>query len=79
MLKVTQILVIALGLPSVVVGITGCGQRGGLYMPTEPAAANRATLPDLVIPGTRKPSTTSPAPAPSTAPAPDEQPTEPAK
>jgi predicted small lipoprotein YifL len=63
MLKVSQILVIALGLSSVVVGITGCGQRGSLYMPTEPAAANRATLPELVIPGARKPSNTAPASA----------------
>ncbi|RYF61389.1 MAG: hypothetical protein EOO27_02250 [Comamonadaceae bacterium] len=28
-----------------------CGQRGPLYMPTDPAAAQRATLPQTVVPG----------------------------
>ncbi|MEJ8846556.1 LPS translocon maturation chaperone LptM [Variovorax rhizosphaerae] len=65
MLKVPQILVIALGLSWVGVGITGCGQRGALYLPTEPAAANRATLPEVVIPALRKPPTAAPAPAPA--------------
>ncbi|MEJ8854403.1 lipoprotein [Variovorax robiniae] len=65
MLKVSQILVIALGLSSLVVGISGCGQRGSLYLPTEPAAANRATLPELVIPGSRKAPAASPTPAPA--------------
>ncbi|MEO7242463.1 MAG: lipoprotein [Variovorax sp.] len=25
-------------------GVTGCGQKGPLYLPTEPASTNRATL-----------------------------------
>ncbi|TFY99010.1 LPS translocon maturation chaperone LptM [Ramlibacter humi] len=29
-----------------------CGQRGPLYLPKEPAAANRATLPQVLMPGT---------------------------
>lgn len=43
-----------------VAALAGCGQRGPLYLPTEPAAANRATLPQVLIPGTP----TAPAPAP---------------
>ena len=49
---------------------TGCGQRGPLYLPTEPAAANRATLPQVLTPG--GPPT---APAPPLQPAPAPQPT----
>jgi predicted small lipoprotein YifL len=30
--------------------LTGCGQKGGLYLPTDPAARNRATLPQTVLP-----------------------------
>jgi len=30
-----------------------CGQRGPLYLPTEPAAAQRATLPQIVVPALR--------------------------
>jgi predicted small lipoprotein YifL len=63
MLKVRQILVSTLGLVVAGVGLTGCGQRGPLYLPTEPAAANRATLPDLIRPGSRTPNDTAVAPA----------------
>jgi predicted small lipoprotein YifL len=28
-----------------------CGQQGPLYLPTEPAAAHRATLPQTLLPG----------------------------
>jgi predicted small lipoprotein YifL len=31
-------------------GLTGCGQRGPLYLPTEPAAQDRATLPQILTP-----------------------------
>jgi len=31
-------------------GLGGCGQTGNLYLPTEPAAANRATLPQSLWP-----------------------------
>ncbi|MDM0038209.1 lipoprotein [Variovorax sp. J22G21] len=61
MLKVHQILVSALGLAALGVGLAGCGQRGPLYLPTEPAAANRATLPDLIRPGSPAPAETAPA------------------
>lgn len=33
-------------------GLSACGQRGPLYLPTDPAAAGRATLPQVLIPGT---------------------------
>ena len=48
MLLIRQILVRALVLAAGTVAtatLVGCGQRGPLYMPTEAAAANRATLP----------------------------------
>lgn len=41
--------------------LAACGQRGPLYLPTEPAAANRATLPQVLTPGGTP---TAPAPAP---------------
>jgi len=54
MLNVRQILVSAVpvlsGLVFLCVGLTGCGQRGPLYLPKEPAAANRATLPQVLTP-----------------------------
>ncbi|WP_370630195.1 lipoprotein [Xenophilus sp. Marseille-Q4582] len=31
--------------------LAACGQRGPLYLPTDPAASQRATLPQTVIPG----------------------------
>jgi len=54
MLNVDQILVSAargfLGMVVLSVGLAGCGQRGPLYLPREPAAANRATLPQVLTP-----------------------------
>jgi predicted small lipoprotein YifL len=67
MLLIRQILVRALVLAAGAVAaatLVGCGQRGPLYLPTEPAAANRATLPQAVknsVPGT----------GPASAPAPE--------
>ncbi|MEO5796122.1 MAG: lipoprotein [Rhodoferax sp.] len=40
----------------------GCGQKGVLYHPTEPAGAHRATLPETLTPEVLKP--TPPASAP---------------
>jgi predicted small lipoprotein YifL len=48
MLKVRQILVSVIGLCVVGVALGGCGQKGPLYFPTDPAAANRATLPTVL-------------------------------
>lgn len=50
MLNVRQILVSAVGLALVGVGLTACGQKGGLYLPTDPVAKDRATLPGLLLP-----------------------------
>lgn len=30
--------------------LTGCGQSGPLYLPTDPAAQQRATLPQVLLP-----------------------------
>ncbi|HYP72337.1 MAG TPA: lipoprotein [Variovorax sp.] len=74
MLNARQILVSAIGLAMLGVGLAGCGQRGPLYLPTDPAAANRATLPQVLLPvpsrseSTPEPQTGAPA---SSAPAGD--------
>ncbi|MDD2924709.1 MAG: lipoprotein [Rhodoferax sp.] len=36
----------------VAVNLLACGQQGPLYLPTHPAAANRASLPDALLPAT---------------------------
>jgi predicted small lipoprotein YifL len=73
MLNVSQILVSAprlrLVLAAAVVGaLAGCGQKGPLFLPTEPAAAQRATLPQTLSPAraaSAPPSgTATPAPRP---------------
>ncbi|MEZ2295839.1 lipoprotein [Variovorax sp. RCC_210] len=51
-------------------GLVACGQRGPLYLPTDPAAAGRATLPQLITPDSLRPSPSSSsdaAPAPAAA------------
>jgi predicted small lipoprotein YifL len=62
MLNVRQILMSAAGLFAIGVGLAGCGLKGPLYMPTVPEAANRATLPSLILPSTRSDAATA-APA----------------
>jgi len=51
----------------------GCGQPGALYLPTEAAAARRATLPQTLLPGMRDSDSAKPAApaasAPTSAPA----------
>ena len=51
MLNVPHAVASALGLALLAGGLAGCGQRGGLYLPTDPAAKGRATLPQTVLPG----------------------------
>lgn len=70
MLNVRQILVSTIGLCALGVGLSGCGLKGPLYLPTDPAAAQRATLPELLTPSIGKPAAdadagAAPAPAPA--------------
>jgi predicted small lipoprotein YifL len=44
-----------------------CGQRGPLYLPTEPAAAGRATLPQALNPARSAPGTQAPTAPPAPA------------
>jgi hypothetical protein len=49
-------------------GLAACGQKGALYLPDDPAAAQRATLPQLLTPGgSGASSSTEAAPAPAAA------------
>ena len=50
MLKTKQILVRTLMIAIGVLSLGACGQPGALYLPTEPAAAQRATLPQTLTP-----------------------------
>ncbi|CAN7250035.1 lipoprotein [Acidovorax sp. Leaf78] len=50
MLKASQILVRTLVLAASAAALVGCGQRGPLFLPTGPAAAQRATLPETLTP-----------------------------
>ena len=62
MLKNRQILVRGMALLAAALALAGCGQRGPLYLPTDAAAAQRASLPQSLknsLPGT------SPAQAPT--------------
>ena len=48
---------------ALLVGLAGCGQKGPLYIPQTPAAAQRATLPQTVWGGgTTAPSAAASAP-----------------
>ncbi|MEO7939992.1 MAG: lipoprotein [Burkholderiaceae bacterium] len=63
MLRIRQILVSAGTLAVVTVILTACGQKGALFIPTEPAAANRATLPQTLRLGTPPPAASALPPA----------------
>ena len=39
------------GLAAGILALSACGQRGPLYLPTDPAAAHRASLPQSLRPG----------------------------
>lgn len=67
MLNVRQILVIAASLTGIGVGLSGCGLKGPLYLPTDPIARDRATLPSLLMPSPG--ATATPAATPASAPA----------
>lgn len=65
MLKAPQILVRTLVLAASAAALFGCGQRGPLYLPTGPAAGQRATLPETLTPSRGSGATQVPAPAAS--------------
>lgn len=70
MLRASQILVSTCALAAGAVALlAGCGQRGALYLPGEPAAQQRATLPQTLDPMRDTP-VPSPIPAPVLAPSP---------
>ncbi|MDQ6881432.1 MAG: lipoprotein [Pseudomonadota bacterium] len=46
--------------------LAGCGQRGALFLPTEPAAQGRATLPQTLRPVVVSPPAALPSPPPAT-------------
>ena len=50
-----------------VLALAGCGQKGPLFLPTDPAAANRATLPETLAPSTAvsQPARAASAPMPT--------------
>lgn len=50
MLKAFQILVRPIALAACAACLWGCGQRGSLYLPENPASAHRATLPEIPMP-----------------------------
>jgi predicted small lipoprotein YifL len=62
----SAVLVRVAALLAALTGLTlvGCGQPGPLYLPTDPAAAKRATLPETLNPW-RKPDTANASPAPA--------------
>ncbi|MCE1191479.1 MAG: lipoprotein [Acidovorax sp.] len=60
MMKASQILVRSVVLAACAAAFAGCGQRGPLYLPSAPQAAQRATLPQTLTPG----SSASPTPQP---------------
>ncbi len=55
------------GLAAAAAGLAACGQRGPLYLPTDPAAAQRATLPQLLTPGGSRGTDAEAAPKPASA------------
>ncbi|MET3459302.1 MULTISPECIES: LPS translocon maturation chaperone LptM [unclassified Variovorax] len=50
--------------------VAACGQRGALYLPTDPAAAGRATLPEILTPDSLRSSSSSSSSSSQAAPAP---------
>jgi len=61
MLKANQILVRSIALAACaasLAALSACGQKGPLYLPTDPAAQGRATLPET-LGISSKPSTTA--------------------
>ena len=47
---------------SMALGLVACGQKGALFIPTDPEARDRAMFPQVLVPDTR-PDTPAPTPA----------------
>jgi predicted small lipoprotein YifL len=62
MLRASQILVRSFALALSAASLVACGQRGPLYLPTAPEAAQRATLPETLRPQLLDDMATPPAP-----------------
>ncbi|WP_287924126.1 lipoprotein [Diaphorobacter sp.] len=66
MFRARQILVRTIVLAVSTAAFAACGQRGPLYLPTDPAAAQRATLPETLNPAaSRAPASRAPASSPA--------------
>ncbi|MFG5776096.1 lipoprotein [Comamonas sp. J-3] len=64
MRSISQIVCRTIVLASGAAVLVACGQKGPLYLPQDPAAANRATLPQTLDPRTDTPELVmQPAPA----------------
>jgi predicted small lipoprotein YifL len=50
MLRANQILVRIIALAACAAALAACGQRGPLFLPADPAASQRATLPQTLKP-----------------------------
>ncbi|MCT9813291.1 lipoprotein [Acidovorax sp. Be4] len=74
MLIASQILVRTFALALCAASLAACGQRGPLFLPTAPEAAQRATLPETLRPqlGDEAPGVSTPAPAQPDAAAPQQ-------
>ena len=65
MLRFTQILVSVMIVGPSVLILGACGQQGALYLPTDRAAAGRATLPETLLPSAAHKSSNAKPPAPA--------------
>ncbi|MBX9835440.1 MAG: lipoprotein [Burkholderiaceae bacterium] len=68
MLKALQILARHSALGASVAVLCACGQRGPLFLPTDVAASQPATLTQTLTPAALQTESSSPAPSASTAP-----------
>ena len=66
MFRARQILVRTIVLAVSTAAFAACGQRGPLYLPTDPAAAQRATLPETLNPAASRAPASSPVDSAST-------------
>ena len=55
MRSISQIVCKAIVLAGGAAVLVACGQKGALYLPTDPAGANRATLPETMNPRANPP------------------------